>query len=65
MKRLTLLVACTLALVSASCGQAQHPTATPLPMHDVTPELTSMRQLQAAFNAHPGVPRLIVLASPT
>jgi hypothetical protein len=64
------LMAVTIALLVAACGS--EPRTDPIPKADraaptragVT-ELRSVEQLRAAFNAHDGVPRLIVLASPT
>jgi hypothetical protein len=67
MRRLALLLVSALALLGAGCGEAKR-TSSP-PAHaarsDGGTELTDIGQLRTAFNAHPGVPRLIVLASPT
>jgi hypothetical protein len=66
MTRLALLVAFAVALLGAGCGGAKHPaSAAPAGGHDNVTELRDVGQLRSAFNAHPGVPRLIVLASPT
>jgi hypothetical protein len=74
MKRRVVLVACAVALLAASCGgktpaSSPESTATNSPAAaakaDGLPELTDIRQLQAAFDAHPGVPRLVILLSPT
>ena len=67
MRRLaTTLVVCAVAVVAAACGgsQATSSSAAAAKRDGVT-ELRSVGQLRAAFNAHPGIPRLIVLASPT
>jgi hypothetical protein len=67
MRRLALLLVSAVALLGVGCGHAKR-TGSP-PAHAATPdgvtELTNIGQLRTAFNAHPGVPRLIVLASPT
>jgi hypothetical protein len=70
MKRPVVLLACAVALLAASCGgktPASSPerTAASAPSTRALPELTDIRQLQAAFAAHPGVPRLVILLSPT
>jgi hypothetical protein len=66
MRRLALVVACALALLGAGCGAATHTTSTAVTARgDTVTDLTDIGQLRAAFNAHGGVPRLIVLASPT
>jgi ABC-type glycerol-3-phosphate transport system substrate-binding protein len=68
MRRLALLAACAIALLGAGCGEnkstSSSPATTTAAGNRVT-ELEDIAQLRAAFNAHPGVPRLIVLASPT
>jgi hypothetical protein len=74
MRRVVVLVVCSAVLLAAGCGsgtRARSPerTATSPPSNggkgDGLPELTDIRQLQAAFDAHPGVPRLVILLSPT
>jgi hypothetical protein len=65
MKRRTLLLAGTIALLG--CGGARPHTSPPAHaarQADVT-ELKDIGQLRAAFDAHGDVPQLIVLASPT
>jgi hypothetical protein len=57
------LAACALTLLLAGCGGTTHAPAAP--RGDGVRELRSIGQLRTAFDAHPGVPRLIVLASPT
>jgi nitrous oxide reductase accessory protein NosL len=67
MRRRALLTALAVALLGAGCGAANRP-ASPHPRagaRDNVTELEDIGQLRAAFNAHPDVPRLIVLASPT
>ena len=69
MRRLLLLAACV-ALIVAGCGRSSpERAATSSPAgaakDDALPELTSIGQLQRAFDAHPGVPRLVILLSPT
>jgi hypothetical protein len=59
-RRLALL-ACAAALVAGCGGGTRHAVASPRGL----PELTSIRQLQAAFDAHPRDPRLLILLSPT
>jgi hypothetical protein len=66
MRRLGLIVACALALLGAGCGGASHESSTTAqPKGGGATELRDIGQLRAAFNARSGVPRLIVLASPT
>jgi hypothetical protein len=66
MRRLAALLAIGLALVGAGCGGGDHSTSSGrAPAGDGVTELRSIGQLRGAFNAHEGVPRLIVLASPT
>ena len=71
MRRLLLLLAtCSVAFVVAGCGgSSPEPGATPsaaaAAKTDGLPELTSIGQLQRAFDAHPGVPRLVIMLSPT
>jgi hypothetical protein len=65
--RMLVLLACVAALLVAGCGgderpAGEHPAAAKRP---ALPELTSMRELQAAFDAHQGEPRLLILLSPT
>jgi nitrous oxide reductase accessory protein NosL len=67
MRRRALLAALAAALLGAGCGGAHRSASPPARANargDVT-ELKDMGQLRSAFNAHPDVPRLIVLASPT
>ena len=67
MRRLaTTLVVCAVAVVVAACGGSRATSSSaPAAKRDGVTELRSVGQLRAAFNAHPGIPRLIVLASPT
>jgi len=70
MTRLLLLTGCFLALLtSAGCGSSTHansPAQAQSTSSIATPrDLHSIDELRAAFNAHPGEPRLIVLVSPT
>jgi hypothetical protein len=73
MTRLIALVVCSAALLIAGCGDRSRssspersPTSSPTSAaKDDLPELTSMAQLQRAFDAHPDVPRLVILLSPT
>jgi nitrous oxide reductase accessory protein NosL len=67
MTRVIALAVCSAALLLAGCGErstSAKPTPTNAAKDDV-PELTSMAQLQRAFDAHAGVPRLVILLSPT
>lgn len=66
MKRAAFLLICTAALLLAGCGGGAH-TRSPGAgsTSDAVRELTSIGQLRAAFDAHQGLPRLIVLLSPT
>ena len=52
------------ALALGGCGSARQRTAA-TGSDDQISELRSIDQLRTAFNAHPDVPRLIVLVSPT
>ena len=67
MRRLaTTLVVCAVAVVVAACGGSRATSSSArAAKRDGVTELRSVGQLRAAFNAHPGIPRLIVLASPT
>ena len=66
MRRLATLLVCAAAVVVAGCGGSPAASSSaPAAERDGVTELRSIGQLRAAFNAHPGVPRLIVLASPT
>lgn len=62
-----MLVAVALAVLSAGCGGGGTQASTPSPTANGAgvSELKDIGQVRAAFNAHEGVPRLIVLASPT
>lgn len=54
-----LLLACTLVVLLTGCGGSSG-------SHTVdVPQLHSIGQLRSVFNAHQGVPRLVVLVSPT
>jgi ABC-type glycerol-3-phosphate transport system substrate-binding protein len=61
MSRVLGLLMCAAVLVAGCGGSAGRPAASPRGL----PELTSIRQLQAAFDAHPRDPRLLILLSPT
>jgi hypothetical protein len=67
MRRLApVVVACVLAMLVAACGGTTRTSPPPSETKSAgVTELTDIGQLRAAFNAHRGVPRLIVLASPT
>ena len=72
MTRLIALIACSAALLVAGCGDGsasssatRTPAGSASAAGDDLPELTSMAQLQRAFDAHPDVPRLVILLSPT
>jgi hypothetical protein len=69
MTRPIALVVCSAALLIAGCGdrsRSSSPERSPTSAaKDDLPELTSMAQLQRAFDAHPDVPRLVILLSPT
>jgi hypothetical protein len=66
MRRLPTLLLCVAAVVVAGCGGTRASSSSaPAAKRDGVTELRSIGQLRAAFNAHPGIPRLIVLASPT
>ena len=73
MTRVFALLTTAAALLLTGCGgnsgsASQHtPASAPsgTSKSGGLPELTNMRQLQTAFDAHPGVPRLIILLSPT
>jgi hypothetical protein len=62
MKYVALLVSCALVI---ACGGSSRAPAKPATGGGEVTQLRSIDQLRAAFNAHDGVPRLIVLASPT
>ncbi|HET8528249.1 MAG TPA: hypothetical protein VFL60_05010 [Gaiellaceae bacterium] len=53
-----------IALVLAGCGGSSGSSATRASAQPV-PQLRSMQQLRAAFNAHVTSPRLVVLIAPT
>jgi hypothetical protein len=52
------------ALMLAACGGSSKTSATRTNASSV-PQLRSIEQLRAAFNAHASMPRLVVLISPT
>ena len=56
--------ALVLVLAGAGCSGANH-RSSPAPSADAPRELHSIGELRAAFNAHAGEPRLVVLVSPT
>jgi ABC-type glycerol-3-phosphate transport system substrate-binding protein len=70
MTRLLLLLACAAALL-AGCGNGAGPAKSGSTRAGSSgasrglPELTNVRELRTAFDAHPGVPRLLILLSPT
>jgi hypothetical protein len=51
-------------LMLAACGGASKPSSTRASTSSV-PQLRSIEQLRAAFNAHASMPRLVVLVAPT
>ena len=64
MRRAAVLLSVGAALLAAGCGGSSASkdgagTTTAIP------ELENIQQLRDTFNAHPGVPRLVVLVSPT
>jgi hypothetical protein len=63
-----LCLAAVLAAFVAGCGgspqRASSTQRSPAQARGIV-QLRSIDQLRTAFNAHPGVPRLIVLVSPT
>jgi hypothetical protein len=64
MIRLALLACAAVLLLLTACGG----TGTKPPARGprtAAPELTSIDQLETAFDGHQGVPQLIVLISPT
>jgi ABC-type glycerol-3-phosphate transport system substrate-binding protein len=67
MRRLALLLA--VALVAGACGGSDEDTPSPVadsaPAEQTLSDLTSVDQLKERFNADQGVPRLILLVSPT
>jgi hypothetical protein len=71
MRRLLAPAACSVALLLvAGCGDGSSSTSaarTPAgaAKDGALPELKSIGQLQRAFDADPGVPRLVILLSPT
>jgi hypothetical protein len=66
MRAAALAIICVTTLVLSGCGgggshePTEHSSSGP-----AVPQLRNIDQLRAAFNAHSGVPRLIVLLSPT
>jgi hypothetical protein len=61
MTRLLAFLAGTLVLAGTACSGGNHPSASA----GAPRELHSIGELRAAFNAHAGEPRLVVLVSPT
>ena len=59
--RVLLTVLLVLAVVASGCGSSAHKTGA----SGQVPQLQSIDQLRHEFDAHPGVPRLILLISPT
>jgi hypothetical protein len=62
-----LVLAAAIAVLAAGCGATQRSALRTehAPRTGKVTDLKDIGQLRAAFNAHTGVPRLIVLASPT
>lgn len=60
-----LLSVCFSLVVVAGCSASSVATVHSGPSAGAIPELTHLDQLRAIFNQHTGVPRLILLASPT
>ena len=52
-------------LLLAGCGGGGSGTPSGHPSAQAMPQLRSIDQLRSAFNADTGVPRLVVLISPT
>jgi len=64
MTRVLVLLACA-AAVLAGCGNGASTHARSSGASRGLPELTNIRELQTAFDAHPRDPRLLILLSPT
>ena len=64
MKAAALATLGVMALMLAACGGSSRTPATRASTSPV-PQLRSIEQLRAAFNAHTSMPRLVVLISPT
>lgn len=64
MKAAALATIAVVGLALAGCGGSAETPATHASAQPV-PQLRSMAQLRAAFNAHAALPRLVVLISPT
>lgn len=65
MRRVAALAALALALVVSGCGGGGGGRAVSRQARPQVHDLRSVDQLRRSFDAHPGVPRLIVLVSPT
>jgi hypothetical protein len=64
MKAAALASFSVVVLMLAACGGGSKPSTTGASTSSV-PQLRSVEQLRAAFNAHASMPRLVVLLSPT
>ena len=60
--RLAVPVAAALVLLAAGCGGGKQASTSAAPG---PPQLSSIAELQAAFNSAAGAPTLVVLISPT
>jgi ABC-type glycerol-3-phosphate transport system substrate-binding protein len=60
-----LLVAVLLALAAAGCGGSTSTSEAPPPTTSGLADLTAVEQLRGQFNEKQGVPRLVLLLSPT
>jgi hypothetical protein len=58
-----LILALAVGFGASGCGSSAHTAAAPQKREAV--QLRDIDQLRRAFDAHPGVPRLILLISPT
>jgi ABC-type glycerol-3-phosphate transport system substrate-binding protein len=63
--RTTALAVAAAALLAAGCGGSARYVVASHHRGATVPQLESIRELARAFDAHPGVPRLVVLISPT
>lgn len=57
------LLGVALVIATSGCGSGRHAPLKEPP--SAVRQLQSVSQLRSAFNAHSGVPRLILLISPT
>jgi hypothetical protein len=65
MKQIAVVLGLCVALLAAGCGGNNQSSSSSGSAKPGITELENIGQLRNAFNAHQGIPRLVVLLSPT